>query len=76
MTVLIILLRGFAVVWAVVAVLFVLVGMIGILIGDGFGALAATSFNIANFIVMIITFAPAIGAYMLADRLESGTWSG
>ena len=75
MTVLIVLLRGFAVVWAVVAVLFVLVGMVGVLIGEGFGALAATMnpFNIANFIVMLIAFAPAVGAYILADRLESGT---
>lgn len=66
------LLRIFAKVWALVVVALVLVGYGAIFINEGFGRLqeVASPFNLVNFIAIVITLSPALGAWALADKME------
>ncbi len=69
---LIALLKGFGYVWAALATLLVVVGLIGIWMKEGFSGVQETfsPFNVLNYIVTLIIFSPAIGAYILAAHLE------
>ena len=66
------LLRIFAKAWALVAGTVIVVGYVGILIYEGFGRLleVASPFNLVNFIAIVITLSPALGAWALADKME------
>lgn len=69
-------LRGFAVIWFVLASLLVLGGMLTIWYQHGFGRVQEifSPFNVWNLLAVIITFAPGIAAHVLAERLEDNRW--
>lgn len=72
MKILIRLLRGFAKVWFVLAGLFIAANLILVWYHEGFSRVQEimSPFNIWNFIMVMITLAPGIGAELLADHLE------
>jgi hypothetical protein len=59
-------------IWIVLAGLFILAGIIGVWIGEGFSAVRnlLSPFNVINYAVTIITLAPGIGLLMLSDKLQ------
>lgn len=59
-------------VWFVLAGLLIFASMLMIWYTEGFGRVQETfsSFNVLNFVAVMITLGPGIGAYMLAERLE------
>ena len=60
-------------IWLVLAGLLILVGIIGVWMKEGFSGIQdlLSPFNIANYIVTIITLAPGIGLLMLSEKLEN-----
>ena len=66
------LLRGFAYVWTCLAFTFISVNLAVIWYTEGFGMVQEilNPFNVINTLVTIITLSPAIGAYMLAEKLD------
>ena len=69
-------LKGFSMAWAILAFLFIMFCIIGIFTGAGDfreGWLKFTEvfspFNVMNYVVLVITFIPAIGAYALSERI-------
>jgi len=66
-------LRGVGYVWLVLAVLVILAGIVGVWIKEGFGGVQGllSPFNIANWLVTVVTLAPGIGALAWADKLEA-----
>jgi hypothetical protein len=73
MKVWIILLKGFAYVWLTAAVVLILVGILGTWMKGGFSAVQdlLSPFNIANYVVTIITLAPGLGALVWAEKLKA-----
>lgn len=72
MTTFIRLLRGFANVWFVLAGSFILVNLILVWYYEGFSKVQEimSPFNVWNFIMVMITLSPGIGALLLANHLE------
>lgn len=72
MKILIRVLRGFAAVWFVLAGLFIFANLLLVWYYEGFSRVQEilSPFNVWNFIAVIITVAPGLGAYFLADYLE------
>lgn len=70
----ILLLKAFAYVWLTAAVLLILVGIAGAWMKGGFGAVQElmSPFNVLNYVVMVLTLAPGIGALAWAERLAKG----
>ena len=68
------LLKAFAYVWLTAAVLLILVGIAGTWMKGGFGAVQElmSPFNVLNYVVMVLTLAPGIGALAWAERLAKG----
>ena len=66
------LLRGFGIVWFTLASLFIAANLILVWYHEGFSAVQEimSPFNIVNFIAVIVTLSPGIGAYFLAECLE------
>jgi uncharacterized membrane protein YccF (DUF307 family) len=66
------LLKVFAMVWFVLAGLFIIACLIMIWLEDGFQRVAEilSPFNIWNFAMMVIAFSPGFGAQILAGYLE------
>lgn len=66
-------LKWFAKIWGFLIVSSVFVGAIGILIFDGWLKLTEvfSPFNLVNWIMIIILFSPAIGAFYLSEYLSS-----
>ena len=66
------LLRGFAVVWFVLAGLLIFASTLMIWYKEGFGRVQEifSPFNVVNFIAVLLALAPGIAARLLADRLE------
>ena len=66
-------LKGFAMLWFVLAAIFIGGSLILIWYSEGFGKVQEimNPFNLFNVIAVMITLAPGIGAYMLADHLET-----
>jgi hypothetical protein len=65
-------LRGFALVWLILAAMLMAVGYARIFWTEGWWAMMAvmpSPFNISSFIVTVITISPALGAWWLADYL-------
>ena len=67
------LLRVFATVWFVVVGLLIVVSIAMTWYMEGFGRVQEifSPFNVINFIAMVVTLVPGVGASMLAERLES-----
>ncbi len=66
------LLRGFAVVWFLLAGFLIFASTLMIWYKDGFWRVQEifSPFNVINYIAVMITLAPGIAARMLANRLE------
>ena len=58
-------------IWLVLGCILILVGLVGILITDGFWKLAETlsPFNIINYIVTILILVPDIAMKILSEKL-------
>lgn len=65
-------LQGFGYVWLILAGILIFMGIIGVWIKSGFSGVQAilSPFNIINWLVMVITLAPGIGALMWAEKLQ------
>jgi len=65
-------LQGFGYVWLILAGILIFMGIIGVWIKTGFSGVQAilSPFNIINWLVMVITLAPGIGALMWAEKLQ------
>lgn len=65
-------LRVFAKMWFVVAGMLIAIGLVTISVREGFDVLlqVLSPFNVNNFIAVLVTLLPAIGAKLFADRLE------
>ena len=72
MRAIVLLLRGFAYVWATLAVLLIVIGLIGIWMTDGFWKVQEifSPNNIVNNLVMLAAFLPAIAAFAAARKVE------
>jgi hypothetical protein len=72
MKVWIFLLRGFAYIWLTAAALLIFVGIVGTWMKGGFSAVQnlLSPFNIANYIITVITLAPGLGALFWAEKLK------
>ncbi len=72
MKILIRVLRGFATVWFVLAGLFIFANLLLVWYYEGFSRVQEilSPFNVWNFIAVMITMAPGLGAYFLADYFE------
>lgn len=59
-------------IWLVLAGLLILVGIAGVWMKEGFSGVQdlLSPFNVANYIVTIITLAPGIGLLMLSNKLQ------
>ncbi len=59
-------------VWLTLAGFLILIGIAGVWMKEGFSGVQdlLSPFNIANWLVTIITLAPGIGLLMLAEKLE------
>jgi len=68
----IIVLKVFGYTWTTLAALAIVAGIAGVWMKDGFGAVQElmSPFNMLNWIVMLITLAPGIGALMWANNLS------
>jgi hypothetical protein len=68
----IIVLRVFGYIWTTLAVLAIVAGIAGVWMKGGFSAVQElmSPFNVLNWIVMIVTLAPGIGALMWANSLS------
>lgn len=59
-------------IWLILAGLFILVGIVGVWMKDGFSGVQTllSPLNILNYIVMLLTLAPGIGLLMVSDKLQ------
>ena len=64
-------LRVFATVWFILAGALIVIGLLMIWVREGFGALqqVLSPFNVFNFVAVVVTLLPGLGARLLADRL-------
>ena len=64
-------LRVFATVWFVLAGALIAIGILMIGVREGFGAVqeVLSQFNVFNFVAVVVTLLPGIGARILAGRL-------
>ncbi len=72
MKILIRLLRGFANIWFVLAGIFIVGNLVLVWYYEGFSRVQEimSPFNIWNFIMVMITVSPGLGALLLANHLE------
>ena len=73
MKILIKVLQWFSLAWFVLAGMLILGGMIGIWMQDGFIEMLRMygPFDLANSVIIALTFAPAVAATKWADKLRS-----
>jgi hypothetical protein len=66
------LLRGFAKIWFTLTASFIGVNLLIIWWQEGFWRVQEimSAFNVVNFVIVVITLSPGIGAHMLSDYLE------
>ena len=66
-------LRGFGYVWLVLASILILIGISGVWMKRGFSGVQElmSPFNLANWIVTMVTLAPGLGALIWADKLKA-----
>jgi len=60
-------------IWLILAGLLILVGIFGVWMKDGFSGVQdlLSPFNVANWIVTVVTLAPGIGLLMLSEKLQN-----
>ncbi len=65
-------LKVFGYIWVTLAVVFIVVGIVGVWMKGGFSAVQEllSPFNIVNWVVTVITLAPGIAALMWAEKLS------
>ena len=65
-------LKGFAYVWCTLAAVFIGACLIMVWIKEGFSKVQEimSPFNVLNFIVIVVTLAPGLGAFWLAEKLK------
>ena len=70
-------LKIFSTVWLVLATLFILFGLVSVWYYEGFSKLQEimSPFNIINFVMILITLSPGLGAKFLAENLEKNRLS-
>lgn len=59
-------------VWLIIAGIAIFIGIVGVWIKNGFSGVyeLLSPFNIANWLITVITLAPGIGLLMLSDKLK------
>ena len=59
-------------IWISITLLFILTGIVGVWMDEGFSGIQQllSPFNIANWIVTVITLAPGMGLLMLSRKLQ------
>jgi len=64
--------KVFGYVWLTLAGILILIGIVGVWMKEGFSGVQEllSPFNIANWLVTIVTLAPGVGLLMLSERLE------
>lgn len=69
----IVFLKAFGYIWMIAAALLILIGIAGTWMKGGFSAVQdlLSPFNLANWIVTVITVAPGIGALIWAEKLNA-----
>ena len=72
MKIFVVVLRVFAYVWLIAAALLILAGIVGTWMKGGFSAVQElmSPFNIVNYVAIVVTLAPGLGALAWADRLK------
>jgi hypothetical protein len=65
-------LKGFALVWFVLAGILVLVGLAGVWMSQGFSAVRDTMspFNLVNWLAIALLLSPGLGALIWAEKIE------
>lgn len=65
-------LKVFGYFWLALTCILIFAGIIGVWIENGFSSVLEllSPFNLWNWLATIITLAPAIGAFMLAEKLQ------
>lgn len=60
-------------IWLILAGLLILVEIFGVWMKDGFSGVQdlLSPFNVANWIVTVVTLAPGIGLLMLSEKLQN-----
>lgn len=66
-------LKIFSIAWVIIAGIFVAVNLISIWYFQGFEKLQEimSPFNVVNYVAMLATFSPAIGAHFLVEYLKN-----
>lgn len=66
-------LKGFGYIWFSLAAVLITIGTVGVWMKGGFAAVQEllSPFNVANFVVMVITIAPGAGALVWAEKLKA-----
>lgn len=64
--------RAFAIVWFCLAGGVICASNVAIVVNDGISKLQEiwSPFNVLNFLVVIVTLSPGLGAWWLAERLQ------
>jgi hypothetical protein len=62
-------------VWLTIAGIVIFIGVVGVWMREGFSGVQEllSPFNIANWLITVITLAPGIGLFMLSDKLRRKT---
>lgn len=68
----IIVLKAFGYIWLTLAFILIFVGIVGVWMKEGFSGVQTllSPFNVANWIVTVLTLAPGIGALALVSKLQ------
>ena len=68
----IIILKWCGYIWLTIAFLLILTGIFGVWMEEGFSGVQRlmSPFNISNWVVILITLAPGLGAVAIADKLS------
>ena len=68
----IIVLKAFGYIWLTLVFILIFVGVVGVWMKEGFWGVQTllSPFNVANWIVTVLTLAPGIGALALVSKLQ------
>lgn len=68
----IIVLKAFGYIWLTLAFILIFAGVVGVWMKEGFSGVQTllSPFNVANWIVTVLTLAPGIGALALVSKLQ------
>jgi hypothetical protein len=73
MKVWIVVLKVFGYIWITLGVVLILIGIVGTWMKGGFSAVQGlmSPFNVINWLFMVITLAPGLGALIWAEKLKN-----